>query len=258
MRIVIKIGSGVLARDGGVTLNHALIARLTQSIADLNTAGHQCLIVSSGAVAAGLMAFGLDKRPEDTGTLQACAAVGQARLMHTYENHFSQFGLKVAQLLLTGDDFSDDRRRDNITTTLTHLLGSPGVVPIINENDSVAVFELKVGDNDLLSANVASLIKADQLILLTSVPGLRPPGTDDPENIVETVTDIDAVLGFASNEKGELSVGGMRSKLDAVKIAVRAGIPTLIASGKNPEQLADLVAGNGKATRFPVPETTSP
>ncbi len=257
MRIVIKIGSGVLARDGGVTLNHALIARLTQSIADLNAAGHQCVVVSSGAVAAGLMTFGLDSRPDDIGALQACAAVGQARLMHTYESHFSHFGLKVAQLLLTGDDFSDDRRRDNITTTLAHLLRSPGVVPIINENDSVAVFELKVGDNDLLSANVASLIKADQLILLTSVPGLRPPGTDDPDDIVETVDDIDAVLDFASNEKGALSVGGMRSKLDAVKIAVRAGIPTLIASGLNPEQLGELVAGKGKATRFPVPEKTA-
>lgn len=257
MRIVIKIGSGVLARNGGVSLNHALIARLTQSIADLSHAGHQCVMVSSGAVAAGLNAFGLDQRPDEIGALQACAAVGQARLMHTYESHFSQFDLKVAQLLLTGDDFSNERRRENITTTLTQLLDSPGIVPIINENDSVAVFELKVGDNDLLSAQVARTVHADLLILLTSVAGLRPPDSSGPDDIVETVADIDAVLDFASNEKGSLSVGGMRSKLEAVKIAVGAGISTIIASGHNPEQLAELVAGNGKATRFPVAATTT-
>ena len=257
MRIVIKIGSGVLARNGGVSLNHALIARLTQSIADLADEGHQCVVVSSGAVAAGLKAFGLDERPEEIGALQACAAVGQARLMHTYENHFSHFDLKVAQLLLTGDDFSDERRQQNITTTLTRLLDSPGVIPIINENDSVAVFELKVGDNDLLSAQVAKTVKADLLILLTSVTGLRPPDSRGPDDIVETVTDIDAVLDFASSETGSLSVGGMRSKLQAVQIAVSAGISTVIASGHDPEQLTDLVAGSGKATRFPVPAATS-
>lgn len=252
MRIVIKIGSGVLARNGGVALNHALIARLTQAISDLREAGHQCVVVSSGAVAAGLKTFGLDARPEDIGQLQACAAVGQARLMHTYESHFSQFGVNVAQLLLTGDDFSDDRRRANITTTLSRLLDAPNIVPIINENDSVAVFELKVGDNDLLSAHVAKTLQADLLILLTSVAGLRPPESTSPDDIVELVTDIDAVLAFASEEKGSLSVGGMRSKLEAVRIAVSAGITTLIASGHNPEQLSELVAGGGIATRFPA------
>ena len=250
MKIVIKIGTGVLTRGEGVTLHHAMIARLTQAIADLNEAGHRTIVVSSGSVGAGLMTFGLDERPTDIGMLQACAAAGQARLMHIYESHFHHFDLKVAQLLLTHDDLLDEKRRANVGTTLDHLLEFPSVIPIVNENDSVSVFELKVGDNDLLSADVATLLKADQLILLTGVPGLRKPGTEDPDSIVEKVDDVESVLHYAGDDKGKLSVGGMRSKLSAVQKAVEAGIPTLIASGHHPEQLGELVAGGGKATRF--------
>ena len=248
--MVIKIGTGVLTRNEGVVLHHAMIARLTQAIADVNAAGHQAIIVSSGAVGAGLMTFGLTERPTDVGMLQACAAAGQARLMHIYEGHFSHFNLKVAQLLLTHEDLGDEKRRDNVKTTLDHLLAYPAVIPIINENDSVAVYELKVGDNDRLSADVARLVKADLLILLTSVPGLRKPGTDNPDNIVETVDDIDAVMHFADANTGRLSVGGMKTKLESVKTAVEAGIETIIAACHNPEQLVDLVSGGGKGTRF--------
>lgn len=227
-----------------------MIARLTQAIADLYEAGHRPIVVSSGAVGAGLMAFGLDERPTDTGMLQACASVGQARLMHIYENHFSHFGLKVAQLLLTHDDLRDEKRRANVRNTLDHLLGFPNIVPIVNENDSVAVYELKVGDNDVLSAEVAELAAADLLILLTSVPGLRRPCDSDPNAIVARVEDIESVMSFASEEKGRLSVGGMRSKLEAVRTAVSAGIETIIAGGANPEQLIDLAGGGGIGTRF--------
>ncbi|MBL9153616.1 MAG: glutamate 5-kinase [Verrucomicrobiales bacterium] len=250
MKIVIKIGTGVLTRAGGVALHHAMIARLTQSIADLNEAGHRTIVVTSGAVGAGLMTFGLKERPTDVGMLQACAAAGQARLMHIYESHFSHFGLKVAQLLLTSDDLTDEKRRANVRTTLDRLLEFPGVIPIVNENDSVAVFELKVGDNDLLSAGVATLIDADRLILLTSVPGLRRSGVEDPDDIVELVENVEEVFHFAGDDKGHLSVGGMKTKLTAVKTAVDAGIETIIASGLNPEQLPDLVEGRGKGTRF--------
>ncbi|MCB1231775.1 MAG: glutamate 5-kinase [Verrucomicrobiae bacterium] len=250
MKIVIKIGTGVLTRGEGVTLHHAMIARLTQSIADLNEAGHRTIVVSSGAVGAGLMTFGLEERPTDTGMLQACAAAGQARLMHIYESHFSHFGLKVAQLLLTHDDLTDEKRRANVRTTVDHLLEFPSVIPIVNENDSVAVFELKVGDNDHLSAEVAALAEADLLILLTSVPGLRAPDATDPNEIVEIVEDVASVIHYAGEDKGKLSVGGMRTKLSAVQKAVDAGIPTIIAAGHEPEQLGDLVAGGGKGTRF--------
>jgi glutamate 5-kinase len=252
LKIVIKIGTGVLTRSQGVALHHAMIARLTQSIADLNEAGHRTIVVTSGAVGAGLMTFGLNERPTDTGMLQACAAAGQARLMHIYESHFSHFGLKVAQLLLTSEDLSDEKRRANVRTTIDHLLAFPAVIPIVNENDSVAVFELKVGDNDLLSSDVATLIGADLLILLTSVPGLRRPGIDDPNDIIGRVDDVDEVLHYAGEDKGRLSVGGMKTKLTAVKKAVDAGIETIIASGLEPEQLPDLVAGRGKGTRFPA------
>ena len=250
LKIVIKIGTGVLTRGEGVTLHHAMIARLTQAIADLNEAGHRTIVVSSGAVGAGLMTFGLEERPTDTGMLQACAAAGQARLMHIYESHFSHFNLKVAQLLLTHDDLTDEKRRANVRTTVDRLLEFPKVIPIVNENDSVAVFELKVGDNDLLSADVASLAEVDLLILLTSAPGLRGPDAKDENDIIETVENVESVLDFAGEDKGRLSVGGMRTKLSAVQKAVDAGILTIIASGHNPEQLGELVAGAGKGTRF--------
>ncbi|NNE93872.1 MAG: glutamate 5-kinase [Verrucomicrobiales bacterium] len=249
-RIVIKIGTHVLTQDDGVDLHHARIAGLTHAIADLNKAGHECLVVSSGAVGAGLATFQLDARPEDIGMLQACAAAGQARLMHVYESQFSNYSLKVAQLLVTHEDLNADDRRVNVHTTLTRLLDFPKVIPIINENDSVAVYELKVGDNDLLSADIARLIDADQLIMLTSVPGLRRPDSDDPNDIVTEVEDIETVLDFADGESGRLSVGGMATKLQAVKNAVDAGIETVIASGRNPDQLSDLVSGGGIGTRF--------
>lgn len=233
-----------------MSLHHAMIARLTQAIADLNEGGHRTIVVSSGAVGAGLMTFGLDERPTDTGMLQACAAAGQARLMHIYESHFSHFGLKVAQLLLTHDDLSDEKRRANVRNTMDRLLEFPAVIPIVNENDSVAVFELKVGDNDLLSSDVAALVEADLLILLTSVPGLRRLDGTDPNEIVERVENIEDVMHFAGEDKGRLSVGGMRSKLTAVRNAVEAGIETIISSGHHPEQLTELVAGAGRGTRF--------
>ncbi len=248
--VVIKIGTGVLTRGEGISLHHAMIARIVQSVADLVEEGHRCIVVSSGAVGAGLMALGLSERPKEVNMLQACAAIGQARLMQIYESQFNHYGLKVAQLLLTNEDFGAEQRRTNVRNTLTKLVALGQVVPIINENDSVAVFELSVGDNDVLSSKVAVLAEADLLILLTSVPGLLAPGETNPENIVEEVEDIEAVLDFASQERGRLSVGGMRSKLEAVKTTVSHGIETIIAAGANPEQLSELVAGQGRGTRF--------
>lgn len=252
-RIVIKIGSGVLAQEEGVSLDLAIIARLAQAIAGLNQAGHQCLVVSSGAVAAGLDALCLSERPSSLETLQACAAAGQARLMHHYEGQFSQLGSTVAQILLSHEDLANEQRRANVKNTLTHLLEFSGVIPIINENDSVAVYELKVGDNDRLSTDIAVLAEADLLIILTSVPGLRGPDAKDENDIIDIIDDVSQVLNFASAETGRLSIGGMRSKLECVQNAVEAGIETLIASGRNPEQLSDLVEGGGICSRFPLP-----
>ena len=261
MRIVIKFGSGILTRNEGsggpgnaiLNIDPAQFAVLVDAVAKLVESGHQPIVVSSGAVGAGLMALGMDDRPAETAQLQACAAVGQTRLMHLYENHFREYQLKVAQLLLTNEGFKDEWRRTNIGNTLSSLLAFKTVIPIINENDSVATEELKVGDNDILSAHVAQLIKADLLILLTSVDGLIKPDTDN--EIVERVEDIDDVLHFVNGEIGKHSTGGMASKLDAVRLAVNAGIETLIANGRNAPQLSDLVNGGGRATRFlPKPQ----
>tara|TARA_R110002096_G_scaffold147671_16_gene307720 strand:- start:60673 stop:61458 length:786 start_codon:yes stop_codon:yes gene_type:complete len=249
-RVIIKIGTGVLTRPHDGALNHAMLGRLIQSVSDLVEAGHQVLVVSSGAVGAGMSALQLDERPTETGMLQACAAVGQARLMQIYDSGFRNFNLKVAQLLLTNEDFEVEKRRENVLHTLQCLTEQSEVVPIINENDSVAVYELRFGDNDNLSSKVAELMGVDLLILLTSVPGLRGPDSIDENDIVEYVENLDEVMDFADDSKGRLSVGGMASKLQAVRFTVNAGIETIIASGTNPEQLSELVEGRGIGTRF--------
>lgn len=251
-RVVIKIGTGVLTRSAGGEIHHAMLARLSQAITDVRKAGHEVVIVSSGAVGAGLSTFGLDQRPAETDMLQACAAAGQARLMHLYETQFSHHGLKVAQLLVTHDDLKDERRRTNVLATINAILPHSHVIPIVNENDSVSVYELKVGDNDILSSMLARILAADLLVLLTSVRGLMGPEATSGDDIIPRVDDIESVLDFARDEKGELSVGGMTSKLQAVKEAVTAGVETVIASGLHPEQLLDLVSGDGIGTRFPV------
>ena len=251
-RVVIKIGSGVLTRGHNGALNHAMLGRLIQAVSDLVEAGNRVTVVSSGAVAAGMSALDLVDRPKDVGLLQACAAVGQARLMEAYDSGFRNFHLKVAQLLLTNEDFEVEKRTENVRNTLETLLAREDVVPVINENDSVAVFELRFGDNDMLSAHVASLVKADLLVLLTSVPGLRKPGAEENDIIME-VKDIEEVMGYADKSVGKHSVGGMASKLTAVKIALNAGVEAVIADGRNPEQLAELIAGKGFGTRFMAP-----
>jgi glutamate 5-kinase len=253
MRIVLKFGSGILASVKGNTLDKRQFHRLASEVADLIKAGHQCLLVSSGAVAAGLGALGITNRPEDLALRQACAAVGQSRLMAQYAECFAEHGMQVAQLLLTHGDIDSRTRSRNVHNTLTQILKNRSVVPIINENDSVATEELKFGDNDRLSAEVAILAHADLLVLLTSVEGLL----DGHGKRIPQVDDVDAVAKFANDEKGRLSVGGMVSKLQAVKLAVSAGIPTAICSGRKAGQIAALTAGRNVGTRF-LPSPISP
>jgi glutamate 5-kinase len=246
MRIVVKFGSGILANPTGNTLDEPQFERLSAEVAALVQAGHECVIVSSGAVAAGLMAIGLKERPEALSARQACAAIGQSKLMRLYDMQFATHGLNVAQLLLTHGDLDSRMRYANAANTLECLLAQKKVVPIINENDSVAVEELKFGDNDRLSAEVATLAKADLLILLTSVDGLL----DENGQTVSLVEDIDEVASLARQEKGQFSVGGMISKLQAVRLAVDAGISTYIVSGRKPGQIGLAAAGALAGTRF--------
>lgn len=253
LRIVLKFGSGILANAKGSGLDEKQFKRLTKEVAGLIKKGHQCVLVSSGAVAAGLGVLGLKERPEALAERQACAAVGQSKLMESYARHFSAHRLNVAQLLLTHGDLDSRTRHQNAHSTLEHLLSRRVVVPIINENDSVAVEELKFGDNDRLSAEVAMLAKADVLILLTSVDGLLDP----KGKTIRVVDDVDDVSGFARQDKGKFSVGGMSSKLQAVKAAVDAGILTHIASGRKAGQIPAIIAGKPVGTRFNIPTTVS-
>lgn len=257
-RIVLKFGTGILTKPGTVELDGAQFVQLVSAVAELRAAGYQCIVVSSGAVAAGLPAFAYDKRPsDDVPALQACAAVGQSRLMHHYATLFRYHDLDVAQLLLTHDDLAVATRSSRIKATLDRLLEQKTVIPIINENDSVAVEELRFGDNDALSASLAILAEADLLILLTSVRGLHPSEDNgsgaEPGEIIPLVHDIAEVRGHARADKGELSTGGMTSKLASVEKAVNAGIETVIASGRHPQQLLEVARGGGVGTRFLCP-----
>jgi glutamate 5-kinase len=221
---------------------------LTGEVAEVVRAGHQCLLVSSGAVGAGLMLMGLPERPKDLPSIQACAAIGQSRLMRLYETLFQRHGLHVAQLLLSHQDIDSRTRYQNARNTLERLLRFQNVVPIINENDSVAVEELRFGDNDSLSAEVAILARADLLLILTSVEGLL----DQQKKLISKVTDIDAVMHLASEEIGTYSTGGMVTKLQAAKVVLQAGIPGVIASGLVPGVISAVIAGKPAGTQFLV------
>jgi glutamate 5-kinase len=245
-RIVLKFGSGTLTRRNGPGLDLKQFARLSAEMAALIERGHECVTVTSGAVAAGMGALSLIERPIDLATAQASAAVGQSKLMRAYETAFSRYNLNVAQLLLTHSDLDSRIRRENARNTLERLLATGNVIPIINENDSVAVEELKFGDNDRLSAEVAMLAGADLLIILTQVDGLL----DAKGKVIPQVRDIDRAKKLANGSKGRFSVGGMISKLEAVKMAVEAGITTVIINGRCPNRIGATVAGENVGTRF--------
>ena len=248
-RIIIKLGTGILTSPAGNRLDRSQFVRLTAEVAALVGAGHRVALVSSGAVGAGMVRLGLAKRPEDLPGIQACAAVGQSRLMNLYESLFAKHGLGVAQLLLTHPDIDSRSRYENARNTLARLFEHRGIVPIINENDSVATEELRFGDNDRLSAEVACLADADLLILLTSADGLMRSVEEKGEPI-PLVRDVDSVAHFAAATKGRLSVGGMVSKLQAVKYAVAHGVPVVIANGRTPGVIGRAVAGERVGTRF--------
>jgi glutamate 5-kinase len=193
-----------------------------------------------------MAALSLKDRPLDLATAQASAAVGQSKLMRAYETAFAPYKLNVAQLLLTHSDLDSRVRRANAKNTVERLLITGNIVPIINENDSVAVEELKFGDNDRLSAEVAMLAGANLLLILTQVDGLM----DQKGNVIRRVRDIDRVKRLATEGKGRFAVGGMISKLEAVKMAVEAGIPTAIINGRQPHRIAAVVAGEEAGTHF--------
>lgn len=248
-RIVVKLGTGVLT-DSRKHLDPAQLEQLVAQIAALRQSGKEVVLVTSGAVGAGMGALGFDARPTNLAEKQACAAVGQSRLMSTYEKLFARHNLVVAQVLLTHDDLEHHERHLNARNTLVTLLGR-GVVPIINENDAVSFTEIKVGDNDTLSALVASLLPADLLVILTTVDGLMENFGEANARPIPLVEKIDAKLEkLAGGTTSETAVGGMATKLQAARIVVRAGIPLVIAPGRKPEVLAHVLAGEDEGTLF--------
>ena len=243
-RIVVKVGSS-LVTNNGEGLDHAAIALWANQVASLLKAGHEVLMVSSGAIAEGMQRLAWTKRPQDIHQLQAAAAVGQMGLVQVYESCFARFNLRSAQILLTNADLAHTERNANAKATLETLL-KLGVVPIINENDTVVTDEIKFGDNDNLAALVTNLIHADLLVILTDQGGLY---TADPRQNTNATLLNDAIAGDSALEKmaggagSELSKGGMLTKVLAAKVAAQTGATTVIASGREPHVLTRLLAG---------------
>ena len=246
-RIVVKLGTGVLTRGTG-QLDQPRIAAVCAQIASLRARGTEVLVVSSGAVGLGMGALGLAKRPGELPKKQACAAVGQSLLMQTWQHGFAPHGLTIAQVLLTHEDLRERARHLGVKAALRQLLDY-GVVPVINENDTVSAAEIKFGDNDTLSALVASLIEADQLVILSTAPGLIDlKGTKQIVPVVEKITpEIEAMAGGTTSET---AIGGMISKIAAAKIAIKAGCGVFIAAGAEPDILEKLFSGRGPGTFF--------
>ncbi len=253
-RVVVKLGTGVLT-DRHKQPDLAQMKQLVEQVADQRRAGKEMVLVSSGAVGAGMGVLVHSKRPTNLAELQACAAIGQSRLMATYEQLFNAFGLSVAQILLTHEDLEHHERHLNARNTLVTLLRH-GIVPIINENDVVSSTELRFGDNDKLSALVASLLPADLLVILTTVDGLLQNFRQPDSAPIPVIERIDAAVEkMAGGTDSATAVGGMASKIQAAKIVVRSGIPLVIASGKKKQSLARVLAGQEEGTLF-VPQTS--
>ncbi len=248
-RLVVKLGTGVLT-DSRKLIDPAQLEQLVAQLAALRRAGRQVVLVTSGAVGAGMGALGYETRPTNLAEKQACAAVGQSRLMAVYEKMFAAHGLVVAQVLLTHDDLEHHERHLNARNTLVTLL-ERGVVPIINENDAVSFTEIKFGDNDKLSALVAALLPADLLVILTTVDGVIENFGKTNAKLLSVVEHIDsAIENMAGTTTSTTAVGGMKSKIEAAKIVVRSGIPLVIASGQKAGVLVSILAGADEGTMF--------
>lgn len=251
MRVVIKLGTSTLAHPTGL-LNIQRVEELCKVISDLKNAGHEIVMVSSGAIGMGVGKLSLKEKPQDMPTKQAAAAVGQCELMYTYDRLFSTYNHTVAQILLTGADIDHPDRKENFENTLYRLL-ELGAIPIVNENDTVATEEIVIGDNDTLGAVVAVSVKADLLILLSDIDGLftANPRTDKDAKLLTVVDEITEEIEAMTDGAGsKLGTGGMNTKLHAAKMATDQGIDMVIANGQNPKVLYDIMNGKAVGTRF--------
>ena len=251
MRVVVKIGtSNITHATGNLDIRH--VDTLCKILSDIKNSGCEMVVVSSGATAMGIGKLHLSKKPADMPSKQACAAVGQCELMYTYDKLFTEHNHTVAQILITGDDFNDERRFENFKNTIERLLEF-GALPIINENDTVSTVEYGLGDNDTLGALVAVSVKADVLIVLSDIDGLY---TEDPRRIenarlIPEVREITReMLAGAGGHGTALSTGGMATKLTAAGICMAAGTDMVILNGAQPERIYDVLEGKAVGTRF--------
>ncbi|MBE6538804.1 MAG: glutamate 5-kinase [Ruminococcaceae bacterium] len=251
MRIVVKVGTSTLAHATG-HLNIRRVEKLCRVLSDLKNNGHEVILVSSGAIGMGVGKLSLKERPSDIPTKQAAAAVGQCELMYTYDKLFQEYNHTVAQILLTGSDLSHEDRYHNFQNTMRRLL-ELGVLPIINENDTIATDEIKVGDNDTLSAIVAVSIGAKVLVLLSDIDGLytADPHKDENATLIKEVKELTPdILSLAGDEGSSLGTGGMKTKLHAAQICMESGCEMVILNGENPSLLYDLFDGKEVGTKF--------
>lgn len=253
MRIVIKVGTSTIAHKTGL-LNIKRVERMCKVISDLKNAGHEIVLVSSGAIGMGLGKVGMSRRDSDISTLQAGAAIGQCELMYVYDKLFSEYNHTVAQILMTGAFVAIDDYGKNLNNTLFRLL-ELGVIPIVNENDTVTTDEIVIGDNDTLGAIIAQRVNADMLIILSDIDGLYTANpVIDPNavrlDVIEEITDeIEALAGTSGSHLG---TGGMITKIKAARMVTSCGVDMVIANGKDPEILYDILEGKGICTRFPA------
>ena len=255
MRLVVKVGTSTLTHSTGL-LNIRRVERLCKTLADNENSGHQVILVSSGAIGMGVGKLNLDKKPTDMATKQAAAAVGQCELMYIYDKMFGEYNHTVAQILLTGNDVDNEVHRENIRSTINRLL-ELGVIPIINENDSVATSEIDevnaLGDNDTLAAIVSVCIQADMLILMSDIDGLytADPRKDPNAELIHVVEHLTRELEEAAGEAGSaLGTGGMHTKVRAAKQVCAHGIDMVITNGDTPENLYGIVNQESIGTKF--------
>lgn len=251
MRIVVKVGTSTLTHATG-RLNIRRVETLCRVLSDLKNAGHEIVLVSSGAIGMGVGKLSLKERPRDIPGKQAAAAVGQCELMYTYDKLFSEYNHTVAQILLTSSDIDHEERRQNIQNTLFRLL-ELGALPVINENDTVTTDEIVIGDNDTLSAVVAVTVRADLLVLLSDIDGLytADPHKDPAARLIPRVEQLsEEIMALGGGKGSALGTGGMATKLHAAQISTQAGIDLIIANGDRPERLYEIVEGQCVGTRF--------
>ena len=251
MRIVVKIGTSTLTHETG-RINIRRIEKLCKVLSDIKNAGHELILVSSGAIGLGVGKLNLKQKPEDMPTKQAAAAIGQCELMYLYDKKFMEYNHIVAQILITGHDFDNPESKKNFQNTFCRLL-EMNVMPVINENDSIVTDEISVGDNDTLAAIVAKTAEADMLILLSDIDGLYtadPRETPDAEIIDVVFSITPEITQLAGNKGTELGTGGMVTKLHAAQIVMDAGIDMIITNGMYPENLYRILDGEKVGTKF--------